>query len=148
MTITLETIKAAHDQVADMIAKFEAQRPTVLSIPLAHIELQHGERYAGLIVGDDGKPSHHLILLLGDGESLNWKKAQEWAKAQGGELPNRREQALLYANLKGEFQPAWYWSSERYSAASAWSQGFGYGYQDNYRQNGELRARAVRRLSV
>ncbi|NMV42249.1 DUF1566 domain-containing protein, partial [Ralstonia insidiosa] len=69
---------------------------------------------------------------------------------QGGALPDRREQSLLYANLKAEFQPAWYWSGQAHETNSgwAWYQGFGYGGQHGTSRNYELRARAVRRLTV
>jgi hypothetical protein len=63
-------------------------------------------------------------------------------------LPTRREQSLLFTNLKGEFQSAWYWSGQKHETDSgwAWCQTFGYGRQTRTRTGGELRARAVRRL--
>jgi hypothetical protein len=72
------------------------------------IELQPGERYAGMILGKDGDPSYHLVLLPGQQDDITWEKAMEWAAKQGGEyvsnLPTRREQSLLFANLKEEFE--------------------------------------------
>jgi hypothetical protein len=110
--------------------------------------LAAGELYAGVILGKDGEPDHHIILLPGAVENMTWEKAKEWAASVGGELPTRREQSLLYANLKEEFAEAWYWSgtqSARYSYG-AWNQGFDVGGQGNGRKYDEFRARAVRRL--
>ena len=147
-TVTLEQIEAQHTQLAKMIEAFKAALPNTLSIPMAQIELAQGERSAGLILGADGKPTHHLVLLPGDAEDLEWQQAVEWAEKQGGDLPTRVEQALLFANLKGEFQGAYYWSSQQHETNSgwAWFQSFGYGSQGGIGKGNEFRARAVRRL--
>jgi hypothetical protein len=112
--------------------------------------LKPGEKYAGIILGKDGAPDHHLILLPGEAESIKWEDAKKWATKAGGELPTRREQSLLHANLKEEFQPRWYWSSEQHASGSgyAWIQDFNDGYQLNYHELHEFRARAVRRLAI
>ena len=112
--------------------------------------LNEGEHYAGLILKDDGTPSHHLVLLPGDAEEANWETQTAWAKEAGGELPTRQEQSLLYANCKPHFNKDWYWSCETHSAdpAYAWCQGFGYGNQHDDHEHYELRARAVRRLPI
>lgn len=148
MSTTLEEIKAAQVKLNELIAAYEAQAATTYGVPEALIALKPGERYAGLLLDEKGEPSHHLILLPGDADDINWTAAQAWAKEQGGELPTRREQSLLFANLKSEFQAAWYWSNEAYSTASAWCQDFDFGSQNVSIQGDELRARAVRRLSV
>ncbi|BBH11750.1 C-type lectin-like domain-containing protein [Chromobacterium haemolyticum] len=109
-------------------------------------ELQEGEKYAGLIL-IDGKPSHHVVLLDGDVEKA-WEDARAWAAEQGGDLPSREEQALLYANLKAEFKPEWYWSNTQYSRYTAYEQTFDYGTQHYHVKLNELRARAVRRLPI
>jgi hypothetical protein len=111
--------------------------------------LQEGERYAGLILDEDGAPTHHLILLPGD-ESLTFDAATEWAASIGGVLPSRNEQALLYANCKDQFQRDWYWSGEQHAADSysAWGQVFGSGGQSSYGKCYEGHARAVRRLTL
>ena len=77
-----------------------------------------------------------------------WDAAKAWAATAGGELPTRQEQALLYANLKAEFKPAWYWSSEQHASDSsfAWHQNFYDGYQHSYHESYAGRARAVRRF--
>jgi len=74
----------------------------------------------------------------------------EWAKTIGVGLPNRREQALLYANLKEQFQEEWYWSCEQHAsdASYAWVQDFGDGYQGHWGKDDDGRARAVRRLII
>ena len=112
--------------------------------------LAKGEHYAGVMLGDDGKPSHHLILLPGDAESLSFEKAQEWAEKQSGELPTRREQSLLFANLKAQFEDAYYWSCEvcESNSSCAWIQYVTNGGQYDYRKHGEFRARAVRRVQI
>ncbi len=154
-TLTLEALRAELTRLAELIAQFEAQPASEceqIHFPEVLIDLSHGEHYAGLIVGKDGEPSYHLVLLPGEAEEIPFVEANEWAVRQGGEyeasLPNRREQALLYANLKEHFADAWYWSSEKRAsdAGYAWFQYFGDGLQDGYRQINQLRARAVRRL--
>ncbi|MBU7436484.1 DUF1566 domain-containing protein [Paraburkholderia fungorum] len=149
MTITLEAIKAEHTKVGEMIAAFERQAATTVYHIEAHaITLAPGERYAGLILGENGEADHHLILLPGEAEDVNWEDAGKWAAERGGVLPNRREQSLLFANLKGEFQGAWYWSGQKHETNSgwAWCQYFSCGYQAYYPTGTKLRARAVRRL--
>ena len=122
---------------------------TMLAIAAASIELAAGEIYAGLVLDDDGKPSHHLVLLPGDAKNVTWQAAIDWAATVGGELPTRREQSLLFANAKQHIEPAWYWSAESHSNASyAWGQSFSNGDQYGYRKSYEERARAVRRIHV
>lgn len=95
--------------------------------------LKAGELYAGILLGKNGQPDQHIILLPGEAEGVKWIAAKEWAEKVGGELPTRREQALLFANLKEAFQPRWYWSGEQHAADSdyAWVQSFSNGTQDN-----------------
>jgi hypothetical protein len=150
MTLSIEQLEAEQVKLARMIAELKASAPTLFQIPEARIELKPGQRYAGLILKDDGSPSHHLILLPGEVEEVNWTDAKEWAAEAGGELPTRREQSLLFANLKGEFKEAWYWSGEQHqsSPSYAWNQSFSYGSQNNNHQFSEFRARAVSRLFI
>ncbi|UGA37908.1 hypothetical protein JOS77_28885 [Chromobacterium haemolyticum] len=109
-------------------------------------ELQEGEKYAGLILVD-GKPSHHVVLLDGEVEMAR-DDAMAWAAEQGGDLPSREEQSLLYANLKAEFKPEWYWSNTQYSRDDAYAQHFSIGGQPSNDKDSTLRARAVRRLPI
>ncbi len=97
-----------------------------------------------------GNAPYHLILLPSEAESVTHEAATEWATSVGGELPNRHEQALLYAHHRDEFKRAWYWSSQQHESDPdyAWCQTFTSGYQYDNRRDGELRARAVRRLPI
>ena len=125
-------------------------QPKLLIVPEASIELQPGERYAGVLLDDVGLVSHHLVLLPGDAAKITWPDACTWAAKAGGELPTRREQSLLFANLKGEFQPRWYWSGEAYEhdGSYAWDQVFSGGSQGYDHKSYEGRARAVRRVTA
>jgi hypothetical protein len=94
--------------------------------------------------------AHHVILLPGDSDPVNFKDAQAFADKAGGYLPTRREQSLLFANLKEQFQQSWYWSGEVHESGSgyAWCQGFYDGSQDYYGKDLKFRVRAVRRVSI
>lgn len=112
--------------------------------------LKDGEEYAGLILGKDGVPDHHVVLLPGEAQEVSWSAAREWASGIGGDLPSRRELALLYANLREQFQRVWYWSSEPQEPRShlVWGQNFTSGIQTMYGRPFRGRARAVRRLRI
>ena len=150
--LTLEQIQAEHQRLGALIAELqvsaETAQPQTYVIPEASIELGPGERYAGLVLDDAGAPLHHLVLLPGEADGVTWDAAKTWADLGPGELPTRQEQALLYANLKGAFQPEWYWSSEEHASdgSYAWGQGFVNGGQYSDRKSYEGRARAVRRF--
>lgn len=128
------------------------QRTLSEAAPTATIEgtpeLADGETYLGIQTNSAGQP-YHLILLPGDIQA-NWNDAMAWAKEQGGDLPNRIEQAMLWANHRDKFEPVAYWSNEQPVSESswAWSQDFGNGNQSYYRKYLELRARAIRRLPI
>ena len=149
-TITLESIEAKQTELQQLITKFKADQPRTLPVPAAAIQLANGEHYAGLVLDADGNPSHHVILLPGDEGDLTFDQAKEWAAKQGGELPSRQEQSLLFANLKGKFEGTWYWSGQQHETESGWacSQGFSSGTQGDYYESYEFRARAVRRLVI
>ena len=150
--ITFDQIKEAHDNVTKMIATFEANQkiasayPITLNLP----ELNTGEIYVGAIISADGTKRDHIILLPDTKEEINWQDAMEWAKSIGGDLPNRCESALLFATMKEQFKAEWHWTNEQHADYSvyAWVQGFTNGSQYYDRKSNELRARAVRRLSV
>jgi hypothetical protein len=149
-TITLAAIEAEHQKVAGMIATFKAQAPRIITIDQTRVELHQGEHYAGMILAEDGLPSYHLILLPGTAEKVTWDEAKTFAEEMGGELPTRREQALLFSNLKSQFEESAYWSSEQHAADVnyAWFQYFDYGDQFYDVKSASLRARAVRRLTI
>ena len=108
---------------------------------------RNGEVYGGLSIENNAPVS--LWLLPGD-EKLNWNDAAEWAKKQGGVLPSRIDQLVLFANLKSHFKEEYYWSGETYPSASeyAWTQLFADGNQYYGRKSGAYRARAVRRSVI
>jgi hypothetical protein len=151
--VTLEAVKAAFAEANALLARLqEPAQPaaTVLILPEAHIELAPGEVYAGMLLGDDGEESQHLVLLPDRAEKVTWDQAVEFAKRAGGELPTRREQSLLFANLKSHFEAAWYWSGEQHESdgAYAWGQVFYYGSQYGIHKSYEGRAVAVRRFAA
>lgn len=119
------------------------------SIDLIKPPLKDGETYAGLILGKNGSPDHHLILLPGDADDVTWSTARDWALKAGGDLPSRRELSLLHANLKELFLRVWYWSAEQSEARSqlVWGQNFSSGIQTMYGRQFHGRARAVRRVA-
>ena len=115
-------------------------------------ELNEGERYASIVIDSaTGQPTHHLILISQQPETrLTWDEALTWAASIGVELPTRQESALLYANLKPAFEPAWYWTSEEYVglACSAWGQYFDDGLQDGNNTGCKCPVRAIRRVPI
>ena len=110
--------------------------------------LQAGDIYAGLVLGKDGAADYHLFLQPGAATGVTWQAAMNWAKKLGHSLPTRAEQALLFANLKHEFEPRYYWSSEQAGPSVAWFQLFSIGTQSYGSRSYEGRARAVRRLEI
>jgi len=110
--------------------------------------LKKGEIYAGIILGKEG--DYHLILLAPEAVEVDWEAAKKFAAKISGELPTRREQSLLFTNLKEEFQGDQHWSSEQhaYYSDSAWCQNLYGGSQYGIIKNTLLRARAVRRLVI
>jgi len=149
-TLTLEAIKAEHARVAEMIATFEAQSKVGAEFPITiqFPELKPGEIWVGTVI--TGTRKHHVILLPGDNERNTWQEQMAWAKSIGGDLPDRVEQALLFAQMKDQFQEEAYWSNQQHASYSdfAWYQIFDYGSQLNLNTNLKLRARAVRRLAI
>ncbi len=147
-TPTLADIEAAHAETGKLIEAFKARATTTLSLPAFQIELAHGERYAGLVFDENGKPSHHVILLPNKTDDLTWQEAMGWAAKIGGFLPTRQEQSLLFANLKGQFDEFLHWSNAQYSENFAWAQVFDFGYQTSFNKHYEFSARAVRRVAA
>lgn len=111
----------------------------------------HGGIYAGITRGEDA--DYHLILgVTQTARDVIWKDAYAWSKMQSADghtefwLPNRRQAALLYANLHDMFEDLWYWTCELYppDEKCAWVQTFGYGRQADARLTDACRACAVR----
>lgn len=108
-----------------------------------------GGLFAGLITKPDGM--HCAVVLLADkpAKRLTWKQAMAWAKKLKAELPARPASALLYANLKPEFEPSWHWTCEEFDSSDAWLQNFYYGFQKfNGYKSFEAHARAVRLIQL
>jgi len=112
-----------------------------------------GGIYAGLARGVDDAPDAHLILAAVEAVGLKWGAALEWAKTVEADghtdfaAPTRFESALLYANLRDQFDTsAWYWTSTQYSDDDAWGQYFNDGSQGYDDKSYEGRVRAVRRF--
>ncbi|KVF49535.1 DUF1566 domain-containing protein [Burkholderia cenocepacia] len=124
-----------------------APTPTAVSVP----QLAEGEIYVGIVTNTAGE-QHHVVLLPGDNDDASWQAQMEWAKSIGGDLPTRIEMIFLLENHRDEFEPDAYWSNQPDTdpgySGWAWSQFFHDGDQGSYRQATELRARAVRRLSI
>ena len=112
-------------------------------------DLKKGEVYVGGTIGPDGRITH-TILLPGEKADVDWNDALAWAKTQGGDLPNRIEQAMLWAHHRKLFQERAYWSNEQcaHVSAYAWLQIFGYGTQGYWRKGIKYMARAVRRVTI
>ena len=111
--------------------------------------LREGEAYAGLILGKGGTPDYHLILLGEEASDVSWPIARDWAGERLAELPSRRELALLFANLREQFERGWYWSSEQHDTRPqlVWGQNFASGIQTVYGRPFRGHARAIRRIA-
>lgn len=110
--------------------------------------LKEGEAYAGLILGKNGEPDYHLVLLADEASDVSWPTAGDWAAGRQGELPTRRELALLFANRREAFDRVWYWSSEQHETRPqlVWGQNFASGIQTVYGRPFRGHARAIRRI--
>ncbi|NDV73013.1 DUF1566 domain-containing protein [Burkholderia cenocepacia] len=113
--------------------------------------LADGEIYLGGFVDKNGDVTH-TILLPGDNDRGTWQEQMDWAKSIGGDLPTRAELVIAYEQHRDLFEKAAYWSNtpddDPDYAGWAWYQYFDIGGQNDYPQSYELRARAVRRLSI
>ncbi len=112
-------------------------------------KLAKGEVWICGMVQPDGRVQH-TILLPGESKELNHQNALAWAKKQGGDLPDRVEQAVLFKDHRDKFKREAYWSNTQHADDSsyAWYQGFNNGDQNYSRKDDELLARAVRRVAI
>lgn len=114
--------------------------------------LAEGEIYLGGFVDANGDVTHTILLPDEAEKRLSWPDAMEWAKSLNADLPTRAELVIAFEQHHSEFKEAAYWSNTADAdpeyAGWAWSQGFYYGGQSTDLQDLELRARAVRRLTV
>lgn len=101
-------------------------------------------KFAGLITLPDGKTVAVVLLPNKSDKRLAWAAAMAWATEAGGQLPTRPIAALLFANLRGEFEKTWHWTNEAHEAddSYAWSCYFDDGFQhyDSKGSNGTVRA--------
>ena len=134
-----------------MTTKTKTPAAAAAAIPLPRIHSTYaGGVLMGVMAGEDGAPDY-LLLDLGvePDKDVTWDEAIAWAKGVGGELPTRREQAMLFANRRdGQYKPRWYWSIELRAGEPswAWDQLFLNGYQNCGHKELPSRARAVRRV--
>lgn len=145
VTLPLSVVLRIAEQHPGAVAPVQLVGQT--SLPAIGHPWQDGT-FAGVSL--DGDQRVALVLLHGD-EKLNWADAVAWAEKQGGALPSRIDQLVLFRNVKAEFKDAWYWSGEQYAgyAGYAWCQNFSYGSQGSLDGKGlSLRARAVRRIPI
>ena len=143
-------VKVSKAAIAQMLReRFTNNAPTAAASGLPAIgEAYQGGIYVGLTIHDNAP--HALVLLSGEVESVNWKDALAFAEKQGGVLPSRFDQLVLFKNAKAQFKDAWYWSGEQSAptAGYAWCQLFDTGTQTYYSKYNSLRARAVRRIPI
>lgn len=124
----------------------ETEGPGFAALPALGQPLGGGI-FAGIITQPDG--THVAVALLpGTIEGLSWRKAQTWAKNQGGVLPTRTIAALLYANLKAQLRPRLHWMSEAYGATLAWLCSFDNGSLCGQIKTQETCAVAVRLIPI
>jgi hypothetical protein len=150
MQVTLEDVKTRQTELAKMIEQLQqTQQGSQIEIEGCTIILDPGEHYAGAVLNENGQHKHHLVLMAArPTDKLNWQAATDWAQRVGGALPDRQEQALLYANCKPHLAPEWHWSCDVYEsdASFAWGCYFVNGNQGYSRKSYEGSAVAVRRV--
>lgn len=127
----------------------KTKSPETIPLPRMH-STYAGGTVMGVMAGENGQPDYLLLDLGVEPEKdVTWEEAMAWAKSVGGELPTRREQAMLFANRRdGQYKARWCWSGEQPAdePSWAWGQDFGYGSQYYGRKDYHYRARAVRRV--
>ena len=111
-----------------------------------------GGVFAGLTTTRTGE--HHAVVLTPDlpAQRMPWKDAMQWAASlgDGASLPTRPVSALLFANVRDQVEPGWYWTSESHEddGSCAWDQTFLYGLQGINLKSYGGRARAVRLIQL
>ena len=143
--VTLQTIDR---KITSILARLpKAAAAVKIRLP----EIKNGEVYVGGTIGLDGRTTH-TILLPGEKTDINWVSALAWARGLltdgTSDLPNRIEQAMLWAHHRKLFQERAYWSNEQsaHDSGYAWGQSFSNGGQGDWRKTDKGMARAVRRI--
>ena len=121
------------------------------AIPMPRIHSTYaGGEVMGVVMGENDQPDYLLIDLGVEPENaVTWDEAKAWAKAVGGDLPTRREQAVMFGNRReGQYKARWYWSGEAHASEPSWAWGqlFLNGNQFLNHKDTRHRARAVRRV--
>lgn len=129
----------------------KTKAPAAATIPLPRIHSTYaGGEVMGVVMGENGQPDYLLIDLgVEPKNNVTWGEAKTWAASVGGDLPTRREQAVMFGNrLEGQYKPRWYWSGEAHASEPSWAwvQYFFNGTQYDGRKANRTRARAVRRV--
>ena len=114
--------------------------------------LAEGEIYLCGIVNAAGDVTHTILLPTEAEKRLSWPDAMDWAKSLNADLPTRAELVIAFEQHSSQFKEAAYWSNTADAdpeyAGWAWYQYFVVGNQFSRQQRNELRARAVRRLTI
>ncbi len=151
MAQTAQTEIEANDAVQDEMINIEHQQANQGPARAVRPKMAMGEKYAGVILGDENTSDYHLILLPNEHRvGLLFREAVNWAASVGGELPTAPEASLLATNAYQHFLATDYWTSTYGpDEKTALSQGF---LRDEQRENltdyTRLAACAVRRVSV
>lgn len=129
----------------------KTKAPAAATIPLPRIHSTYaGGEVMGVVMGENGQPDYLLIDLgVEPTNGVTWDEAKAWAAKAGGDLPTRREQAVMFGNRReGQYKPTWYWSGEQHASEPswAWGQSFNGGNQGSLHKDDPIRARAVRRV--
>jgi len=133
--------------------KKQAQKPrppkAASVAKIAMPALKKGEVWICGMVQPGGRVVH-TILMPGESKDLKHQDAMAWAKKQGGDLPDRVEQAMLFRDHRKLFQQRAYWSNTTNAAFSgyAWDQYFDDGTSGAWGKDLKLLARAVRRVTI
>ena len=112
---------------------------------------KEGEHYIGTILRAGGIGHHIFSIPTKRGLKKTWTAALNYAAANGGELPDCVESALLFTTRdEVEFDPDWYWTREQYAADTdfALCQNFSSGRQNNGLKSTKLRVVLVRRVAI
>lgn len=125
------------------------KNPQAIPMPRIH-STYAGGIVMGVMAGQSGAPDYLLIDLGEEPEKdVTWEEANAWAASVGGDLPTRREQAVMFGNrADGQYRVRWYWSGEQRAnePAWAWGQHFSDGFQSSSRKDNPTLARAVLRV--
>lgn len=121
-----------------------------LIVPKAHIDALADVQWGGYGTQIEGAADVYDGLANTQAMSAAGLELAQRVQAlgEGLYLPSRAEALLMFATLKDQIGEGYVWTSTQYSADCAWCQSFGHGSQSLGNKYNELRAVAVRRLSL